>query len=169
MHDEPLVSAHPPANAGQLALMRAVSMPTAYYRYLFDQVGRPYKWFSRSLINDAELAEIIHDDQVEVFVLYHDGWPGGYIEIDFRNGGDVEILFIGLTQENIGKGLGRFLLSSAVQRAWAGQDKGPKTTRVHLQTCTLDHPAALPAYQKMGFAPFAQEDVNLDIPDHFFD
>jgi hypothetical protein len=28
---------------------------------------------------------------------------------------------------------------------------------VTVQTCTLDHPAALPLYQKLGFAPVAQK------------
>ncbi|TIX52655.1 MAG: GNAT family N-acetyltransferase, partial [Mesorhizobium sp.] len=36
--------------------------------------------------------------------------------------------------------------------AWS---HGPR--RVTVQTCTLDHPAALPLYQKLGFAPVAQK------------
>jgi hypothetical protein len=28
---------------------------------------------------------------------------------------------------------------------------------VAVQTCTLDHPAALPLYQKLGFTPVAQK------------
>lgn len=171
MTEEPLLTVHPPANSGQLGLIRAIDMPVAYYRYLFDQVGRPWKWLSRTLMSDEALAAIIHDDAVEVFVLYLDGSPAGYFELDFRSSPDVEILFIGLTENYTGKGLGKFLLANAIQRAWQGQDErkggGQKTTRVHLQTCTLDHPRALRLYQKMGFAPFSQEKTVLDIPEHF--
>ena len=48
--------------------------------------------------------------------------------------------------------LGKWLLAEAIRAAWA---KLPK--RVIVQTCTLDGPAALPLYQKMGFTPYAQE------------
>jgi hypothetical protein len=30
-----------------------------------------------------------------------------------------------------------------------------------VQTCTLDHPRALPLYQQMGFIPFAQEEAEI--------
>lgn len=171
MTQEPLLTLHPPVNVGQLGLIRATKMPIDYYRFLFDQVGRPWKWFSRWLLGDEDLKAIIHDEAVEIFVLYHDGSPAGFFELDFRSAPDVEILFIGLIGENVGRGLGKFLLANAVQRAWQGQDerreRGPATTRVHLQTCTLDHPHALGFYQKMGFAPFSQEQVDLEIPETF--
>lgn len=173
MTQEPPLALHPPANIGRLGLMRATDMPVAYYRYLFDQVGRPWKWFSRWLLSDDELKAIIHDEAVEIFVLYLNGSPAGYFEIDFRSAPDVEILFIGLIGDSVGRGLGKFLLASAIQRAWQGQDEkrrpGPTTTRVHLQTCTLDHPRALNFYQKMGFTPFSQEETVLEIPKIFLD
>jgi GNAT superfamily N-acetyltransferase len=168
MTKEPLLVSHPPANVGQLALISAPEMPVDFYRYLFDKVGRPYKWFSRVVMNDSELTEIIHDTAVELFVLYHQGSPAGFFEIDFRSTPDVEILFIGLNPDQTGRGLGRFLLTCALQRAWQGQGKAIKPNRVHLQTCTLDHPNALGFYQKMGFTPFSQEKTELYIPDDFF-
>jgi GNAT superfamily N-acetyltransferase len=45
-----------------------------------------------------------------------------------------------------GEGLGGHLLTCAIERAWeAGAD------RVLVNTCTLDHPAALPNYLARGF------------------
>jgi len=38
---------------------------------------------------------------------------------------------------------------------------GPK--RVWLHTCTLDHPAALPNYQKAGFAIYKEEMITREI------
>ncbi|HEX8840301.1 MAG TPA: GNAT family N-acetyltransferase, partial [Sphingomicrobium sp.] len=48
-----------------------------------------------------------------------------------------------------GKGHGRWLLAEAVQRAWR-----EGVTRVHVHTCSLDHPAALAAYRRAGFTPY---------------
>jgi GNAT superfamily N-acetyltransferase len=49
-------------------------------------------------------------------------------------------------------GLGKQLLSFAIDRAW---EEGAK--RIWLHTCTLDNAAALPNYLKRGFSPFKQE------------
>ena len=51
-----------------------------------------------------------------------------------------------------GRGLGRWFLSSAIEAAWSY-----KPAKVTVQTCTLDHPAALPLYQKLGFSPVGQK------------
>ena len=51
-----------------------------------------------------------------------------------------------------GRGLGRHLLTEAVETAWC---LGAK--RVWLHTSTLDHPAALPNYLSRGFRPFMRE------------
>ena len=56
------------------------------------------------------------------------------------------IAYFGLVPEFIGRGLGRFFLDWAVDRAW---DLGH--ARVRVQTCDLDHPAALPNYERAGF------------------
>ena len=47
----------------------------------------------------------------------------------------------------------RFLLQTAVHMAW---DR-PGTRQVTVNTNTLDHPRALPLYQKAGFAPVRRE------------
>ena len=60
---------------------------------------------------------------------------------------------------NLVRGLGGWLLQSAIELAW---DKGPKKLTVN--TCTLDHPKALPLYQKMGFQPTRREDFTIDDP-----
>ena len=57
-----------------------------------------------------------------------------------------------------GLGLGSWLLAEAIRACWAR-----KPARVIVETCTLDSPAALPLYQKMGFTPYAREDKTLEI------
>jgi hypothetical protein len=33
-----------------------------------------------------------------------------------------------------------------------------------VNTCTLDHPRALPLYQRLGFVPYAREDRYIELP-----
>jgi GNAT superfamily N-acetyltransferase len=70
------------------------------------------------------------------------------LELDFREPNECELAFIGLVPELAGKGHGRWLLAEAVRRAWR-----EGVSRVHVHTCSLDHPAALSAYRRAGFVP----------------
>ena len=51
--------------------------------------------------------------------------------------------YIGLVPECIGRGLGGYLVTEAAAEGWA-----LGASRVILDTCTLDGPAALPNYLK---------------------
>ena len=120
------------------------------YRTLFRRIGAPWLWFSRLLRDDASLAAIIHDPQVQVFAVEDAGGSQvGLLELDFRERGECELSFVGLVPELSGRGHGKWLLSEAIDRAWA---EGVR--RVHVHTCSLDHPAALSAYQRAGFVPY---------------
>lgn len=144
-------SPHPPAGV-RTALIRAEPPTVSFYRYLYDTVGGPWTWVSRRLMEDAELAAHITDPKVEIYVLYVDGAPAGYGELDRRQPGNtVELAYFGLIPDFIGRGVGRFLLDTVVDIAWTGQ-----TERLWVHTCDLDHPRALGVYQKAGFRPFDQ-------------
>lgn len=143
--ERPALSTAPRPNA-KLALLRAENPPVHFYRYLYRLVGDPYNWVSRRRLDDDELAKVIHDPSVYVYVLYVDGVPGGFAEIDGRDPAAHDIKFFGLAPEFIGRGLGRYFLTNIIDLAWS---HGPQ--RLRLETCTLDHPAALPLYQRMGF------------------
>ena len=71
------------------------------------------------------------------------------LELDFREAGQCEIAFIGLVPELAGQGHGRWLLAEALRLAWRDG-----VSRVHVHTCSLDHPAALAAYRRAGFTAF---------------
>jgi GNAT superfamily N-acetyltransferase len=71
------------------------------------------------------------------------------LELDFREAGQCELAFVGLVPDLSGLGHGRWLLAEAVSRAWR-----EGVTRVHVHTCSLDHPAALSAYRRAGFVPY---------------
>lgn len=120
------------------------------YRGLFRRVGSPWLWFSRLILDDSKLAAIIHDPGIELFeALDGNGRQVGMLELDFREKGSCELAFVGLVPDLAGLGHGRWLLAEAVSRAWRDDVR-----RVHVHSCTLDHPAALAAYRRAGFVPF---------------
>lgn len=141
----------PPPTAG-LAVVHAKKPTVAYYRFLYDAVGRDYDWTSRKRLSDAELSAIVHDPRVEVHVLMVDGVPAGFAELDRRIEGEIELVQFGLMPEFIGQGLGRHFLRWTIDKAWSYSPK-----RFWLHTCTKDHPAALPNYLKAGFALYKEE------------
>jgi GNAT superfamily N-acetyltransferase len=141
----------PPPREG-LSVVHARRPTVAYYRFLYDAVGRDYDWTSRKKLSDAELAALLNDPRDEVHVLHVEGTPAGFAELDRRTEGQVELVQFGLMREFIGQGLGRYFLQWAIDRAWGD---GPR--RLWLHTCTKDHPAALPNYLKAGFVLYRQE------------
>src|SRR5215469_11911156 len=67
----------PPQPKGKVALLRSEHPPVHFYRYLYDAVGRDYKWVDRKKLGDEAVAEILQDPKVSLFVLYADGCPAG--------------------------------------------------------------------------------------------
>jgi GNAT superfamily N-acetyltransferase len=154
----PARRAVPPLPEGS-AVVHAKKPTLTYYRFLYDAVGREWNWTSRKKLSDAALAAIIHDPRDEVYVLFIDGTPAGFVELDRRVEGEIEITQFGLMPEFIGRGLGKSFLQWAIDRAWG---YGPK--RLWLHTCTEDHPAALPNYLKAGFSAYREEMRESDAP-----
>jgi len=141
-------SIEPPRST--LDLKRITNPGVERYREIFRLVGSPWLWFSRLVMDDAKLAAIIQHPDVELFAVQDgNGRDVGMLELDFREGGECELAFDGLVPELSGLGHGRWLLEEAVRRAWRDTVK-----RVHVHTCSLDHPAALAAYRRAGFSPF---------------
>jgi len=136
-----------PIPPSPLRLERIERPEVSSYRSLFARVGSPWLWFSRLVMADAELRDIIGDAAVELFEIRDGEAVVGMLELDAREPGSCELAFVGLVPELAGRGHGRWLLGEAVALAWAR----PSVTRVHVHTCSLDHPAALTAYRRAGF------------------
>jgi len=144
---------------GKLAILRAENMPVRFFRYLYMAVGDPWFWYYRRYMSDAEIAAIVQDPRVEIYVLYVGGAPAGYVEIDRREATHATINHLGLVADYIGRGLGPYLLGFALDTAWMA---GPP--KVMIETCSLDHPTALPLYQKVGFVPVGQRTEWIEDP-----
>ena len=122
------------------------------YRTLFRRVGAPWLWFSRLALSDADLLTIIHDPDVSIFAAVgRHGIEVGMLELDFREPPACAIAYLALVPELTGAGRGRWLMAQALQRAWLWDIR-----RVHLNTCTLDHPRALGFYRAQGFEATAR-------------
>jgi len=131
--------------------LQRIERPAAdRYRELFRLVGAPWLWFSRLILDDDKLGAIISDPHLELYaVLDGNTREVGILELDFREQGQCELAFVGLIPDLSGLGHGRWLLAEAVSRAWR-----EGVARVHVHTCSLDHPAALTAYRRAGFTPY---------------
>jgi prephenate dehydrogenase len=140
----------------------APACPPSFFRYLYREVGRRWHWVDRLPWSDDRIREHLTTPGVEIWVLSLDGLPAGYVELARGADGVVEIAYLGLLPEFIGRGAGRALLAAAIGRAW----HPPGTTRVWLHTCTLDHPRALPNYLAAGFRVVREEPylAQLDTP-----
>lgn len=128
---------------GSVRIERMDATDVQFYRFLYDSVGDQWAWRDRRLMSDCELAAAL--DHASVYVLYVDGVPAGYVELA-RHADSTEIAYFGLRPAYMGRGLGKYLLSFGIARAW---DEGAQRVTVH--TCNNDAPQALPNYLKRGF------------------
>ncbi|MEJ1977356.1 MAG: GNAT family N-acetyltransferase [Acetobacteraceae bacterium] len=130
----------PPPLPADTALVRLAAPSVSFYRYLYDTVGAPHLWWLRRALPDNALADVLGDPAVSVHVLYRGGEPAGFFELDSRMRPDVNLSYFGLVPHAVGGGFGSAFLRAAVDEAWRS---GPRAVTVN--TCTADHPRALPA------------------------
>jgi GNAT superfamily N-acetyltransferase len=141
-----------PEQAGPWRLQHMTRPDPGAYRALYGQVGDEWIWFSRLMMSDAELTAIIHDPKVEVYGLDVSGRLEGLLELDFRDDGEAELAFFGVTASLVGGGAARWLMNRALERVWQ-----QPISRFWVHTCTLDHPNALAFYMRSGFVPFRRQ------------
>ena len=144
---------------GAWTLRRVETPDLDWYRDLYRRVGEEWLWFSRMRMPDAELSAIVQSPLVEVYALEHEGRDEGLLELDFRQAGQCELAFFGVTEKLIGSGAGRWLMNRTLELAWSRP-----VGRVWVHTCTLDHPAALAFYQRSGFRAFRRQIEVADDP-----
>jgi GNAT superfamily N-acetyltransferase len=132
-----------------------------FSRYLYAAVGRDWWWYSRLPWTRDEWSAWVTRPEVETWVVYEDGAPAGYFELERQPGGDVEVVYFGLLPHAIGRGVGGWMLTEALRRAWAIGG----TTRVWLHTCTLDGPHARANYEARGLRLFDTVVAVEDLPD----
>jgi GNAT superfamily N-acetyltransferase len=115
----------------------------AKYRLLFERIGGRWLWYSRLAMDDETLRASIGEVHA---VLDRRDVEVGLVELDFSEPGECLVRFLGLVPELAGRGHGNWLFAQLMALAWR-----PGIERLLVNTCSLDHPAALPAYLKAGF------------------
>ncbi len=146
-YDRPSIPLGPPT-----ALLRAEEPPVWYFLDLYRAVGQDYEWTDKFDEDPGNLKAYVQDPNMHLYTLMRTGWPAGFFMLDFRQAGACDLAYFGLVPDALGLGLGGYLLKTAIHAGWDGEG----VEKMTVETCTLDHPAALPLYQKAGFTPVAQ-------------
>lgn len=128
-------------------------------RFFYTAVGGDWYWIDKLNWNYAQWSAYVNRPGFHTWLAYLAGNPVGYFEL-LQEAGEVEIVYFGLLPQFVGRGLGGALLTAAIEQAWVMQP-----TRVLVDTCTLDGPAALQNYQARGFTVYDVETDERDLPD----
>ena len=147
----------PPSESVQLLLRRPIS--AVDYLELYALVGELWLWRDRLSWTEEELDRYLSSPDVHVWSAHVRGTTAGYFELRQHSDRAVELMYFGLAPPYIGRGIGGWLLTRAVQEAFALD-----ASRVLLNTCTLDAPQALPNYLARGFTIVSEEQYLLDVP-----
>ncbi len=142
-----------------MSLVRLPHPSVSFYRYLYDTVGAPYVWWLRRTAPDAEIGAMLQDPDVSIHVLYHAHEPAGFFELDGRTGRAMNLSYFGLLPHAVGRGVGPAFLRAAIDEAWRH-----KPSHVTVNTCTADHPRALPNYLAAGFTIMRTVHEIWDVP-----
>jgi GNAT superfamily N-acetyltransferase len=145
---------------GALSLVRAEIPLPELNRFLYTAVGRGWYWLDRVVWDEARWLAWLDRPELETWVLYVSGTPAGYFEIESQPGGNVELAYFGLLPRFMGRGLGGYLLTKAIERAF---ELG--AARVWVHTCSLDAPQALANYQARGFRIYAEQTIERELPE----
>ena len=148
--------------AGKILLLHAPTPSASFFRYLYENVGEAWLWWERRAMDDKALEEILLDPLVEFYVLYVDGVPAGFGELDFNQlatSQTASLNLLGLMPSYLGKGYGRYLLTWVIDAAWQQSPERLVTT-----ICSLDHPHAAAVLQQHGFVPVEQNQRNMEDP-----
>ena len=149
-----LQGADPPP--GDVRVDREERPVPSLWRRLYTEVGREYHWVDRLGWTDDDITRYLSDPALELWILRDSDDVAGYFELRREEDGAVEVAYFGLLPGFVGRGLGKYLLTRAVERAW---ERG--ATRVWLHTSSLDHSSALPNYLARGFSVWKQETYDV--------
>ena len=143
--DRPPGDPAPPLPEG-MAVRHVPACPVELYRHLYNTVGADYVWWLRRTLPDRQLAALLRDPQVSIHVLERGEEKPGFYELDRSAWPVVNLSYFGLMPQAVGQHIGHAFLRHAVDTCWR---MGPRAVTVN--TCTADHPRALPNYLRVGF------------------
>jgi len=120
------------------------------YLALYRSVGAPLRWDQRLKMPAAELDALLAGESPHLYVLRDvSGEALGFCEFDRGAFPQIELKNFGLVPQAQGRGLGPWLLATALQGEWRSNPD-----RIWLHTDEWDHPAARSVYERAGFRVF---------------
>ncbi len=131
---------------GGIRIEEAAVPQYQFNRFLYQLVGGPWRWVDKLVWSDEQWRDYAERPALRTWGAWVDGSPAGYFELEKLEDGGVEICYLGLAEPFFGRGFGGYLLTRAIEEAWAWG-----ANRVTVNTCSLDHPGALANYQARGF------------------
>jgi GNAT superfamily N-acetyltransferase len=134
------------SDPGGIRIEEALVPQYQFNRFLYQLVGGPWLWVDKLPWTDQQWRDYAERPRLRTWGAWVDGSPAGYFELEKRDDSSVDICYLGLAEPFFGRGFGGFLLTRAIEEAWAWE-----ATRVTVNTCSLDHPGALANYRARGF------------------
>jgi GNAT superfamily N-acetyltransferase len=126
------------------------------YLDLYRRVGEPLRWDQRLNMPRAQLATLLQSERVYV-LRGAAGQACGLCEFDRNHLPEIELKNFGLVPQAQGRGLGTWLLLTALHAEWRSGTK-----RIWLHTDEWDHPAALTVYERAGFRVYLTRTEDSD-------
>jgi GNAT superfamily N-acetyltransferase len=130
----------------------------AWFRDIYRRIGTDLLWFMRLRMSEAQLADLLAEPGREFYALRVNACDEGLIELKFVSD-TCDLAFFGVTPPLLGSGAGRVLMNRAIDLAWSRPIQ-----RFIVNTCTFDHPRALPFYMRTGFVPTRRQIELVDDP-----
>ncbi|MBV8855019.1 MAG: GNAT family N-acetyltransferase [Sinobacteraceae bacterium] len=116
------------------------------YLDLYQRIGAQVRWDQRLQMPRAALIELLQSARDQLYVLRDERRQIlGFCEFE-RVGEEAELKNFGLIAAAQGRGLGTWLLRTALHHEWS-----QRPARIWLHTDNWDHGAALHMYQSAGF------------------
>ena len=97
--------------------LRRANIGVDHYRRLYRAVGDRWLWTDRNAWPDTRLADYLARPSVSVWECVVGDQTAGFFELEQEESGDVEIAYFGLVEKFIGRGLGKAMLTRAVEEA----------------------------------------------------
>jgi GNAT superfamily N-acetyltransferase len=128
------------------------------YLVLYREVGTPLRWDQRLNMPTADLDALLAGESLHLYILRDaDGEALGFCEFDRSTFPQIELKNFGLVPQAQGRGLGPWLLATALQAEWRSNPD-----RIWLHTDEWDHPAARSVYERAGFLVFDERHEPAD-------
>jgi len=144
-------------------IVESTSWTTEYFLYLYNTVGKDYKWWYYNYKEADYLKDYLnHADRLYLTLLYN-GEPSGMSIIFYDKDTNTSNLeYFGLCPNAIGKKIGREFLHDSII-------KETRCNQMWVYTGSYDHPAALPNYKAVGFTLRDVKPTQEYIPLYVFD